>query len=52
MSSDSSTVEREGMIPASNQYRITFRDDYGEMQECEVAASSMDIALSENGDPF
>ena len=50
MNSDRLTVERGGMMPARNRYRLTFRDDHGNMHLCEVTASSMSIALTENGD--
>jgi hypothetical protein len=44
-------VERGGMIPARNRYRLSFRDDHGRMRVYEVTASTMSIALTENGDP-
>jgi hypothetical protein len=45
MNSDRLTVERGGMMPERNRYRLTFRDDHGRMRVCEVTASSMSIAL-------
>ena len=51
MNSDRPTVERGGMMPARNQYRLTFRDNLGNMHVCEVTSSSMSTALSENGNP-
>ena len=50
MNFESPTVERGGMIPSRNRYRLTFRDDHGRMHVSEVTASSMSIALTENGD--
>jgi hypothetical protein len=51
MNSDRLTVERGGMMPERNRYRLTFRDDHSRMHVCEVTASSMSIAESERKDP-
>ena len=51
MNSERPLVERGGMIPARNRYRLSFRDDHGRMRVCEVTASTTSIALTGNGDP-
>jgi hypothetical protein len=44
-------VSGEGFIPVRNRYRLTFRDDAGKVYECEVTASTMSTAVSENKNP-
>ena len=51
MISDKQSVDQRGMIPPRNRYRLTFRDDLGNMHVGEVTSSSMSTALTENGNP-
>jgi hypothetical protein len=44
-------IDRGGIIPARNRYRLTIRVGHGRMHVSEVTASSMGNALSEYGDP-
>jgi hypothetical protein len=51
MKSEKLIVAGEGMIPAENRYRLTFRDGQDKMHQCEVSASSLRAAVSGNSDP-
>ena len=45
-------VAGERTIPEKNLYRLSFRDEQGNMRECEVTASTMSLAVRGNNEPF
>jgi hypothetical protein len=51
MKSKKPIVNDNSMIPEGNRYRLTFRDGKGSPHDCEVTASNISTAVSENHDP-